>query len=77
MCGLVNKRMSTQEVLEELTQTCIQLRDHLISDQFSERDKEAIIIKHIKQFENVGGTICDFEKGNDGYFIIRNTHKLE
>lgn len=67
MCGLVNKKMNAQEVVEELTQVCIQMRSHL--DDFEERkDKETLILKHIKRFENAGAEIQDFPKGNFFFF---------
>lgn len=70
MCGLVNKKMNTQEIVQELTQTCIQMRS-MITNKFSEqKDKEAVILKHIKRFENIGTTICDFKKGNICFIII-------
>lgn len=63
MCGLVNEKMNAQEVVEELTQVCIQMRSHL--DDLTERkDKETLILKHIKRFENTGAEIQDFPKGN-------------
>ena len=60
MCGLVNKKMNTQEVVEELTQVCIQMRFHL--DDLQQREKEILILKHIRRFEN-SGTAHDFPKG--------------
>lgn len=63
MCGLVNNKMNAQEVVEELTQVCIQMRSHL--DDFAERkDKEKLILKHVKRYENTGAEIQDFPKGN-------------
>jgi len=63
MCGLVNEKMNAQEVVEELTQVCIQMRSHL--DDLTERkDKETLILKHIKRFENTGVEIQDFPESN-------------
>lgn len=62
MCGLVNKKMNAQEVVEELTQICIQMRVHL--DDLTERsEKETLILKHIKRYENSGAEAHDFPKG--------------
>lgn len=62
MCGLVNTKMNTQEVIEELTQICMKMRSHL--NKFSEqKDKEAVILKHIKQFDNNEASIPEFQKG--------------
>lgn len=64
MCGLVNQKMNAQEIVEELTQVCIQMRLHL--DDLTERgEKETLILKHIKRFENSGAKIHDFSKGTD------------
>jgi len=71
MCGLVNTKMDTEKIIEELTQVCIEMRSRL--NKCEQKDKEALIIKHIKQFENVGAKIHDFPKGNfylNNYLII-------
>lgn len=65
MCGLVNKKMNAQEVVEELTQVCIQMRFHL-DDLTERREKETLVLKHIKRFENSGSETHDFPKGT-GY----------
>lgn len=65
MCGLVNKKMNAQEVVEELTQVCIQMRSHLVDDFTERKDKEALILKHIKRYENSGAEIQDFAKGKN------------
>lgn len=71
MCGLVNEKMNAQEVVEELTQVCIQMRSHL--DDLTERkDKETLILKHIKRFENTGVEIQDFPKSN--LFFVTNNY---
>lgn len=62
MCGLVNKKMNAQEVVEELTQVCIQMRSQL-DDLTKQKDKEALILNHIKRYENSGVEIQDFAKG--------------
>lgn len=68
MCGLVNEKMNAQEVVEELTQVCIQMRSHL--DDLTERkDKETLILKHIKRFENTGAEIQDFPKGLEWFNV--------
>lgn len=63
MCGLVNEKMNAPEVVEELTQVCIQMRSHL-NDLTERKDKETLILKHIKRFENTGVEIQDFPKSN-------------
>jgi len=61
-------KMDTEKIIEELTQICIEMRSRL--NKYTERkDKEALIIKHIKQFENVEAKIHDFPKGN---FYLNN-----
>lgn len=73
MCGLVNKKMNAQEVVEELTQVCIQMRSHL--DDFAEqKDKKTLILKHIKRFENTGAEIQDFPKGNFCFLFTTNNY---
>lgn len=62
MCGLVNAKMNTEEMIEELTQVCIEMRSHL-EKCVEQKDKEALVINHIKQFENVGAKVHDFQKG--------------
>ncbi|XP_018341398.1 PREDICTED: NHL repeat-containing protein 2 isoform X1 [Trachymyrmex septentrionalis] len=66
MCGLVNKKMNTQEVVEELTQVCIQMRFHL--DDLEQREKEILILKHIRRFEN-SGAARDFPKGLEWFNV--------
>lgn len=56
--------MNAQEIVEELTQVCIQMRFHL-NDLTERREKETLILKHIKRFENSGAKIRDFSKGTD------------
>lgn len=63
MCG-IHKNMDTQEVVEELMQVCIQMRFHL--NDLEQREKEILILKHIKRFEN-SGTIDDFPKGTGSH----------
>ncbi|XP_070153550.1 NHL repeat-containing protein 2 [Polyergus mexicanus] len=61
-------KMNAQEIVEELTQVCIQMRSHL--DDFTERkDKEALILKHIKRYENSGAEIQDFPKGLEWFNV--------
>ncbi|XP_072766908.1 NHL repeat-containing protein 2 [Anoplolepis gracilipes] len=68
MCGLVNEKMNAQDVIEELTQVCIQMRSHL--DDFVERkDKEKLILKHINRFEKTGAEIQDFPKGLEWFNV--------
>lgn len=62
MCGLVSGKMNMQETVEELTQICIQMRGHL--NKFSaQADKEAVVLKHIKRFEDTGTKVYDFPQG--------------
>lgn len=63
MCGLVNAKMDTQNTIEELTQICIKMHNHL--DKFSEqKDKKAVVLKHIKKLENNTASSPEFQKGN-------------
>ncbi|EZA57063.1 hypothetical protein DMN91_007077 [Ooceraea biroi] len=68
MCGLVNAKMNTEEVIEELIQIGIKMRSHL-NECAEQRDKEALIIKHIKRFENVGAKVHDFQKGLEWFNV--------
>lgn len=69
MCGLVNKKMNMQELVEELTQICIQMRPRL-NHCIEQKDKETLILRHIKEFENNGKKIHDFQRGNYFYLFI-------
>ncbi|XP_014482283.1 PREDICTED: NHL repeat-containing protein 2 [Dinoponera quadriceps] len=70
MCGLVSTKMDTQETIEELTQICMKMRSHL--NKFSEqKDKEAVILKHIKRFENNGADIPEFQKGLEWFNVSK------
>lgn len=62
MCGQVNKKMSVQETVEDLTQECIQLRRNLlsISDQ---KEREKIVLNHIKERARADIRVSDFQKG--------------
>lgn len=67
MGGLVNK-MNALEVVEELTQVCIQMRSHL--DDFAEqKDKEKLILNHITRYENREVEIWDFPKGLEWFNV--------
>lgn len=68
MCGLVNQKMNTQEIVEELTEICIQMRNHL-DDSTERREKEMLILKHIKRFENGGTEAHDFPKGLEWFNV--------
>jgi len=64
--------MNTKNIIEELTQICIEMRS-LLDKCAEEKDKEALIIKHIKQFENDKAKVHDFPEGNfclNNYLII-------
>lgn len=75
MCGLWNTKMDTQETIEELTQICVKMRSHL--KKFSEqKDKEAVILKHIKRFEDNATSIPEFQKGNYVIQIIICVYKI-
>ncbi|KYQ53970.1 NHL repeat-containing protein 2 [Trachymyrmex zeteki] len=60
--------MDTQEVVEELMQVCIQMRFHL--NDLEQREKEILILKHIKRFEN-SGTIDDFPKDLEWFNVSK------
>ena len=71
MCGQTNnKKMSVQETVAELTQKCSQIRRTLagISDQ---REKEKIILNHIKSQASDDIRIGDFQKGLHELTVIR------
>ncbi|KAL6423694.1 hypothetical protein ACFW04_010296 [Cataglyphis niger] len=59
--------MNAQEVVEELTQVCILMRSQL--DDLNKKDKEALILNHIKRYENSGVEIQDFAKGLEWYNV--------
>ncbi|KAL0134677.1 hypothetical protein PUN28_001457 [Cardiocondyla obscurior] len=60
--------MNAQEVVEELTQVCIQMRFHL-NDLTERREKETLVLKHIKRFENSGAQPHDFSKGLEWFNV--------
>ena len=62
MCGQENKKMSVQDTIEELTEVCMNLRRSLeaIDDQ---KEKERTVLKHLKEFEETGIQVNDFQKG--------------
>ncbi|KAL6263841.1 hypothetical protein P5V15_003923 [Pogonomyrmex californicus] len=68
MCGLVNAKMNTQDIIEELTQICIQMRLHL-DDLTEQKEKQTLILKHIKRFENSGTEALDFPKGLEWFNV--------
>lgn len=55
--------MSVQGTIEELTEVCINLRRSVESVD-DEKEKEMIVLKHIKEFTNTGLQINDFQKGS-------------
>ncbi|XP_018400989.1 PREDICTED: NHL repeat-containing protein 2 isoform X2 [Cyphomyrmex costatus] len=76
MCGLVNKKMSsdkkmssvkeTKEAVVDLTYICSQVRFHL--NYFEEEKKEMLILQYIKQFKN-HGAVQDFPKGLEWFNV--------
>lgn len=64
MCGLVNEKMnSMNESVQDLSHVCIETHKRLktLSEQ---KDKETLIINHIKQFDTTEAQIKDFPKGS-------------
>ncbi|EFN81636.1 NHL repeat-containing protein 2 [Harpegnathos saltator] len=60
--------MDTQELIEELTQICMKMRSHL--SKFSEqKDKKAVVLKHIKRFEKNEAHIPEFPKGSEWFNV--------
>lgn len=54
--------MNVQKIVEELTQVCIQMRSHL-NNLTEPKEKETLILEHVKRFENNGMEAPDFPKG--------------
>lgn len=57
-----SKNMNVQSVVEDLTQTCVVLRTVLRSSK-DEKEKEEIVLKHIKAYADSGVQVNDFAKG--------------
>lgn len=69
LCGSSeNKKMSVQDTIEELTEICMNLRHNIRS--VDQKEKENIVLKHIKEFADTGLRICDFQKGKLSKFIF-------
>ncbi|XP_043290047.1 NHL repeat-containing protein 2 [Venturia canescens] len=70
MCGQVNKKMSVQETVEDLTQECIQLRRNLlaISDR---KEREKIVLNHIKERARADIRVSDFQKGLEWFNVSK------
>lgn len=56
------KKMNVKSVIDDLTQTCIELR-RVVDSAKTETDKEDIVLKHIKAFSETGLKVNDFSKG--------------
>lgn len=68
LCGSrEEKKMSVQDSIEELTEICMNLRHTIRS--VDQKEKETIVLKHIKEFADTGIRICDFQKGKLSKFI--------
>ncbi|XP_043467526.1 NHL repeat-containing protein 2 [Leptopilina heterotoma] len=62
LCGSgENKKMSVQDTIEDLTEICMNLRHNIKS--LDQKEKENIVLKHIKEFADTDIRICDFQKG--------------
>lgn len=62
MCGQQNKKMSVQESIETLTQECIKLRK-ILNSTSDQKDKEKVVLKHIKEWAESDVSVNDFQKG--------------
>jgi hypothetical protein len=61
--------MSIQNVVEDLTQICIELRSVVESTE-DESEKERIVLKHIKAYAESGLRINDFAKGKTNNVLV-------
>lgn len=61
--------MSVKSVVDDLTQTCIELR-RVVDSAKTESGKEDIVLKHIKAFSETGLRVNDFSKGKIIFTII-------
>lgn len=63
MCGLVNEKMSPMNVLQDLSHVCIETRQRL-KTLTEQKDRETLIVNHIKRFDTTEAQIGDFPRGN-------------
>ncbi|XP_034937699.1 NHL repeat-containing protein 2 [Chelonus insularis] len=68
MCGQENKKMSVQDKVEILTQECLQLRRELDATRDS-KEKEKLVLKHIKEWANAENCVNDFQKGLEWFNV--------
>jgi len=55
-------KMSVKSIIEDLTQICIELR-RVVSAARDEKEKEEIVLKHVKAYADTGLQVSDFAKG--------------
>lgn len=56
------RKMSIQSTVDQLTDVCFDLRRRVNSLK-TESEKESVVLKHIKSYENTGLKVNDFSKG--------------
>ncbi|KAF7995026.1 hypothetical protein HCN44_004498 [Aphidius gifuensis] len=75
-CGQQNKKMNLQETIETLTQECIKFRKTLNSIS-EEKEKEKIVLKHIKKWADSDNCVNNFQKGLEWFNVSKGLSMSE